>query len=97
MKRFHLKLEDLAVETFAVTPAGDRRIGTVFGNEESLETESDWCGGDVSPTCVGGAGSCVNTCDFTCANTCKWTCDDNTCIPNTECWSGPCMCASGLC
>lgn len=72
-----LKLEMLAVETFATLPASGAPHGTVEGQQASvrrcIETYD-------APTCPATCDyTCGNTCDYSCAGTCAYTCDDPSC------------------
>ena len=70
MRVTKLKLEDLAVDSFA-TGRIPSLGGTVRGHWEQLGEE---------PASM-PEGTCVETCTttFTGPDTCEWTCNDNTC------------------
>jgi hypothetical protein len=103
MKKIMLKLEDLRVETFEVSPHRHDSSGTVFANADT--DGGVHCGNDTlhtecfvtqcTPTCV-FAQTCVdNTCPQTCAETCA-TCDYTcwgTCGQNNTCVDS----CNGLC
>lgn len=72
-----LNLDDLAVDTFDTTTAGNAK-GTVFGEQCTCYTHCDTC-----PGCPSCDPSCVATCLYTCddvsclgGDTCGYTCDD---------------------
>lgn len=67
MKKLALKLDQLAVESFIIDPAGEVR-GTVAGHNPPEPTVS--CGG----TCDNPCGSGMFTCDYTCPASCWGTC-----------------------
>lgn len=61
MKKLTLQVEDLRIDSFCTTPAGESR-GTVVGEQLSYGGTCDpdyTCGGDVPPTSV---FSCRDTC-----------------------------------
>ncbi len=65
MKKIHLNLEDLEVESFATTPedpAGSK--GTVFGHVLTMQTI------DCDPQCTDGGTTCADTCGASCGGTC---------------------------
>ena len=78
MKKLHLSLDDLRVESFE-TSAGGATRGTLFANQGSHVVS---CNGSCDPTCDERNVSCANTCEATCnriqvscPNTCDHTCD----------------------
>jgi hypothetical protein len=69
MRKLHLQLEALNVETFATD--GDRGPrGTVAGRESITQAQTcgTGCGGytDGGDTCVGGKATCYDSCDTFC-------------------------------
>jgi len=77
MKKLHLSLDELAVESFDVGEGGAGRRGTVIGHWVSTDpracTEQGAC--TVDGTCVdtGCGNSCAGTCFNTCWCTNEWT------------------------
>ena len=75
MRKLTLKLEDLAVETFATDAAAGER-GTVVGRETSV----DECGSgtETCGSCDPYASDCFETCGRSCWGSC-WTCAEHLC------------------
>ena len=65
MKKLELKLDELAVESFAVTPAEGEGKGTVFAHASTgaqiiCECTTRWNENTCAPRC--GSASCGGTC-----------------------------------
>jgi len=73
-----LRLEDLAVESFATTTPADAARGTVYGRDSTQP-----------PNCASGQFSCLpgQSCEETCGMSC-----DGTCVNCTEGCSTPLTC-----
>ena len=75
MRKTRLAPQDLAVESFEVTPAPEKEKGTVVGHENTQLQDTCLCSGQYDYTCH------VNTCAFyvTCHNypeySCNYTCE----------------------
>jgi hypothetical protein len=71
MEKLRLKLDDLQVDSFQITPAAKAK-GTVLGEQCTCHT----CPG--CPTCAGYGtcdASCNGTCDASCNGTCLVSCN----------------------
>lgn len=95
MKKMHLELDALDVQTFDTMPGHARRGGTVLGNDSAPtygpydSCAASWCGdcqtGD-DPACNGGTGDCPSVNVANCQS--AWYTD---CCPSqgwTECCGG---------
>lgn len=97
MHKLRLRLEDLAIDSFATTYV-KREKGTVYGEQCTCPTA---CTCPGCPTCdascngsCGGVScintcvqSCYGTCDATCGSTCDYTCGGDTCDPTCAGWA----------
>ena len=79
--RRKLRLDDLAVESFATTPETRDGRGTVRGLDGSFPPSP----GQSYPECYSGRPTCItpNTCDFSCGGTCDLSCNP-TCGPTCD-------------
>lgn len=76
MKKLHLNLDSLDVETFHVAPAGEDDGGTVFAH---VSRAADGCL-SAPNACPPVSNTDWSACEHTCRITCGYTCDDFTCL-----------------
>lgn len=80
MNKLKLDVDQLAVESFALT-TGDAQRGTVEAHSH-LCPPTTICIETYQPaTCAQSCQSCPgDSCAFTCGYTCNYTCDDPSCV-----------------
>lgn len=77
MKKLKLQLDDLRVDGFSTTPAGEDR-GTVVGHSHYT-----WCWQTCPNTC---AQTCDDpSCVLSCAESCGGTCFQSRCVDSCLC------------
>lgn len=97
MNKLRLKLDDLCVDTFSISPSARDEGGTVRGHEggassfEPCQSYADPCEVDYTDGCppYTAAATCAGTCQASCYGSCYYTCY-NTCWQSCAATCDPC-------